>query len=78
MCLRKTCNDWLQCIPMRIELPATTWADAAHRADDDAHTLTMAPLPATHWLVESWTGDPAATLRTEVSSQPAVTLTLTL
>jgi hypothetical protein len=62
---------------MRIELPATTWADAAHRADDDAHTLTMAPLPA-HWPGEAWTSDPAATLHTQVSAAPAVTLTLTL
>jgi hypothetical protein len=63
---------------MRIELPSTTWADAAHRADDDAHTLTMAPLHATHWPVEAWTSDPAATLHTEVSTEPSVTLTLTL
>ena len=78
MCLRNPCNDWLQCSSMRIELPSTTWADAAHRADDDAHTLTMAPLLAAHWPAEAWTGDPAATLHTEVSTEPAVTLTLTL
>ena len=35
------CNRWLQCRPMRIELPPASWADAAHRADDDAHTLTL-------------------------------------
>ena len=65
--------------PMRIELPAATWADAAHRADDDAHTLTVAPLPsAPHWPGDAWAGDPAAGLRTEVSAQPPVTLTLTL
>jgi hypothetical protein len=67
---------------MRIELPSTTWADSAHRADDDAHTLTVAPLhasgPAPHWPGDSWTSDPATTLRTQVSADAAVTLTLTL
>ena len=67
---------------MRIELPSTTWADAAHRADDDAHTLTVAPLhapvPAPQWPGDVWTSDPAFTLRTQVSEDPAVTLTLTL
>jgi hypothetical protein len=63
---------------MRIELPATTWADAAHRADDDAHTLTIAPLLAPHWPGDAWTADPAATLRTQVSDDAPLTLTLTL
>ncbi|WP_332826908.1 hypothetical protein [Ramlibacter sp.] len=63
---------------MRIELPSTTWADSAHRADDDAHTLTVAPLPAPHWPGDTWTSDPSATLRTQVSADAPVTLTLTL
>lgn len=67
---------------MRIELPSTTWADSAHRADDDAHTLTVAslhaPVPAPHWGGEAWTSDPAATLRTQVVADGVVTLTLTL
>ena len=67
---------------MRIELPSTTWADSAHRADDDAHTLTVASLlsavPAPHWPGDFWTSDPASSLRTQVSEDPAVTLTLTL
>lgn len=67
---------------MRIELPSATWADSAHRADDDAHTLTVAPLhapvPGPHWPGEAWTSDPAAALRTQVSAEAAVTLTLTL
>ena len=63
---------------MRIELPSTTWADSAHRADDDAHTLTVAPLHAPHWPGESWTSDTASSLRTQVSADAPVTLTLTL
>ena len=63
---------------MRIELPAATWADAAHRADDDAHTLTVAPLPAPHWPGDTWAAEPLATLRTEVAATPSVAITLTL
>ena len=67
---------------MRIELPSTTWADSAHRADDDAHTLTVAPLlalvPTPHFPGDTWTSHPASTLRTQVSAEAAVTLTLTL
>ena len=67
---------------MRIELPSTTWADSAHRADDDAHTLTVAPLhaplAAPHWPGDVWTSDPASSLRTQVSAEAPVTLTLTL
>jgi hypothetical protein len=63
---------------MRIELPANTWADAAHRADDDAHTLTVAAVPPPHWPGDSWTSAPALTLRTQVAGAEPVTLTLTL
>jgi hypothetical protein len=63
---------------MRIELPATTWADAAHRAEDDAHTLTVAPLPVPPWPGDAWTSAPASTLHARVGDAPPVTLTLTL
>ena len=63
---------------MRIELPSTTWADSAHRAEDDAHTLTVASLPAPHWPGDAWTSDATSTLRTQVSMDAPVTLTLTL
>ena len=52
---------------MRIELPSTPWADSAHRADDDAHTLTVAPLNP----------EPGAALRALVPDRAPVTLTLT-
>lgn len=65
---------------MRIELPSPTWADL-HRAQDDAHTLTL-PAPRPVSRVESaWRAadDDGASLRVEVSTQqPAVALTLTL
>lgn len=69
-------NDWLQC-GMRIELPSPSWADA-HRAQDDAHTLTLPEqrtlLRAEHLLA---TGEPGETVRMEVPARqlPVVTLT---
>lgn len=70
-------NRWLQCRPMRIELPPASWADAAHRADDDAHTLTLVAQAAEDWILAP--ADPAVTLRTGTSDAPVpVTLTLTL
>ncbi len=62
---------------MRIELPHPTWADAAQRAHDDAHTLTLpeggGPLVAEPWCE----GDELRRLRVEVANvrQPAITLT---
>ena len=43
------CNGWLQWLDMRIELPSASWADTVHRADDDAHTLTVASQSASDW-----------------------------
>jgi len=61
---------------MRIELPTPAWTDAVQRADDDAHTLTIAAQPAAGWLAGAWQADAASTLRTGVAALPAV-LTLT-
>jgi hypothetical protein len=64
---------------MRIELPSPSWADV-HRAQDDAHTLTLPQqrplslLPA-HLLAE---GALAETLRTHIAPAQARELTLTL
>jgi hypothetical protein len=67
---------------MRIELPAASWADAAHRADDDAHTLTLvSPASPSEWGALPTMAAPAdamLTLRAQVSTDDAVTLTLTL
>lgn len=48
------------------------------RADDDAHTLTMAPSPATEWVSWQWPSEPAPTLRTSIAARPPVTVTVTL
>jgi hypothetical protein len=64
---------------MRIELPTISWADA-HRAQDDAHTLTLPsarPLTLTDSLLAA-TSEEGATLRTEIAVQPEIALTLTL
>jgi hypothetical protein len=62
---------------MRIELPSNAWADVVQRADDDAHTLTVAAQPASGWVAGAWQPQPAATLRTEVAALQAPVLTLT-
>ena len=62
---------------MRIELPLPTWAEFSQRAEDDAHTLTVAP-PSPEWVGWQWACEPATTLRTEVDAEPGATLTLTL
>ena len=74
---RKSCNEWLQCIPMRIELPSTSWADTVQRAEDDAHTLTVATQPATEWLGGSWRAEPQQALRTQVGEAQPVFVTIT-
>ena len=62
---------------MRIELPSPSWADTALRADDDAHTLTVAAPARTDWLSGGWQADPALTLRTEIAKAETLVLTLT-
>lgn len=62
---------------MRIELPAITWIDAAHRGEEDAHTLTLAAQPAPGWAGGSQAADPAPALRVEVARGESVVLTLT-
>lgn len=63
---------------MRIELPLPAWNESTQRADDDAHTLTLAPAPATEWVPWHWPTDPAPTLRAGIAAQPPVTVTVTL
>jgi hypothetical protein len=62
---------------MRIELPLPSWADTMPRADDDAHTLTVAPVTM-EWSPWQWGSDPSPTLRLQVEAAPLVTVTLTL
>lgn len=62
---------------MRIELPANDWVDAMQRAEDDAHTLTIAAQPAVGWIAGAWQPEAALTLRTEVAVLPVAVLTLT-
>ena len=76
---RRSRNRWLQCGAMRIELPSASWADTVHRAEEDAHTLTVAAAqPATDWLGGLWQAGAAQKLRTEVPASEPVVLTLTL
>jgi hypothetical protein len=65
---------------MRIELPSASWADTVHRAEDDAHTMTVAAQPALDWFAGAWSAGCGLTQRTEVAAgEPlAITLTLTL
>jgi hypothetical protein len=65
---------------MRIEIPVPTWADTMQRAEDDAHTLTVAPapVPGPDWTAWQWAKDPVPTLRTQVEPLPARTVTITL
>lgn len=71
------CNAWLQCGSMRIELPPASWAETAHRAEDDAHTMTVASHPAPDWVRWQLPADPAVSARIQVAASEPVVLTLT-
>lgn len=73
----RACYRWLQCSSMRIELPPASWADTAQRAEDDAHTLTVAAQPSTEWVKWQWPADPSLSVRVEVTAARPETLTLT-
>jgi hypothetical protein len=62
---------------MRIELPPATWADPTHRAEDDAHTLTMASQPTTGWALLPGEAGLGLPLRVEVAGDASPTVTLT-
>ena len=62
---------------MRIELPPASWADTAQRAEDDAHTLTVAGPAAPDWVQWQWHVHPALVLHTQVAADAPVTLTIT-
>lgn len=74
------CNRWLQWQSMRIELPSTSWADTVHRAEDDAHTLTVAAQTASDWAPLQLLPDPpgAPCARAEVQCGEPLVLTITL
>ena len=64
---------------MRIELPSPSWADV-HRAQDDAHTLTLpqqrpVSLGQRHLLAD---GDRGESMRVHVAAAEPRELTLTL
>lgn len=62
---------------MRIELPPASWADTTHRAEDDAHTLTVAVQAAPDWVQWQWPADPALCVRTQVPAGEPQALTIT-
>ena len=74
----KACNAWLQCRSMRIELPPASWADTVQRAEDDAHTLTVAAQQSPDWVKWQWPADPALCVRVQVAASEPQVLTLTL
>jgi hypothetical protein len=63
---------------MRIELPSATWADAANRVEDDAHTLTLAPAPLPGWVDGTPLPEPGLTLHVRVPDTDPVVLSITL
>lgn len=62
---------------MRIELPPPSWADNAHRAEDDAHTLTVAAPTTADWVQWQWPAEPRLAVRIEVPAAEPRVLTLT-
>jgi hypothetical protein len=64
---------------MRIELPSASWAETALRAEDDAHTLTVALQSPSDWAPLEWLPHAEASLavHTEVAHTLPVQLTLT-
>jgi hypothetical protein len=62
---------------MRIELPTASWTDTLHRAEDDAHTLTVAVLPALDWFAGAWSYECDRTHCIEVARAEPAPVTLT-
>ena len=62
---------------MRIELPSASWADTVLRAEDDAHTLTVAGQSASDWAPLELLPEPDGAVHTAVTRAEAVALTLT-
>ncbi len=62
---------------MRIELPPPSWSDNVQRAEDDAHTLTMAAPAQATWVHWALPVDAANSVRVEVPAGEPVVLTLT-
>lgn len=70
-------NAWLQCSSMRIELPTASWAETLLRAEEDAHTLTVADMLASDPFTVARLGEAVATLHAEVPESEPVTVTIT-
>jgi hypothetical protein len=62
---------------MRIELPTATWADTAHRVDDDAHTLTLAPQATPGWVHGAVLPDAEPTVHVSVPDTGPIVLSIT-
>ena len=66
---------------MRIELPSPSWADV-HRAQDDAHTLTLPALahvlPQLQLQLQVREGGAGATVAVAIAAAPSQAVTLTL
>jgi len=65
---------------MRIELPSASWA-TVHRAEDDAHTMTLAAQSASDWAPLQFRDEADTTcqaVRAAVEASEPVVLTLTL
>ena len=66
-------------LSMRIELPNASWANAAPRAEEDAHTLTVAGHSPSEWAPLDLlpAADRPRAMRTEVSGDDPLVLTIT-
>jgi hypothetical protein len=64
---------------MRIELPSASWA-TVHRAEDDAHTMTLAAQSASDWAPLQFLDEAesaSAAVRAAVEAGKPLVLTLT-
>ena len=62
---------------MRIELPSPSWADV-HRAQDDAHTLTLPAQAQALHRVQLPLGETGRTVRVAIAPAQPLAVTITL
>jgi hypothetical protein len=58
-------------------MPRSTWADTVQRAEDDAHTLTMAAQAQAAWVPWPLPAETGPAVRVEVPDGEPVFFTLT-
>ncbi len=64
---------------MRIELPIPSWADTVQRAEEDAHTLTIAVQSTSEWMpLAGSNAVDESPWQAGIGAEEAAVLTLTL